>query len=59
MTEYLQKDASLTSEPAKVVDSNSTEAITERTLERDSDAHTLITPPPANVPAGDDSSFSA
>jgi hypothetical protein len=49
MTEYLHKDASLISEPARVVDSNSTEAIAERTLGRDSDPHTLITPPPANV----------
>ena len=50
MTEYLRKDTGLVSEPAKVVDPNSTEAITERTLGRDSARHTLITPPPTNVP---------
>jgi hypothetical protein len=50
MTEYLGKDMGLVSEPTKVVDLDSTETITERTLERDSDAHTLITPPPASVP---------
>ena len=33
MTEYLRKDTGLVSEPAKVVDPNSTEAINERTLE--------------------------
>jgi hypothetical protein len=51
MTEYLRKDTGLTSEPARVVDPNSTdkETITERTLGRDSEDHTLITPPPANV----------
>jgi hypothetical protein len=58
MTEYLQKDASLTSEPAKVVDSNATETITARTLERDSDAHTLTTPPPADIPSANVSSHS-
>jgi hypothetical protein len=50
MTEYLRKDTSLVSEPARVVDPNSTETITERTLGRDSAPHTLITPPPADVP---------
>jgi hypothetical protein len=51
MAEYLRKDTGLTSEPARVVDPNSTdkETITERTLGRDSEDHTLITPPPANV----------
>jgi hypothetical protein len=52
MTEYLRKDAGLIPERPKVVDPISTEpgTITERTLGRDSEAHTLITPPPANVP---------
>ena len=50
MTEYLRKDTGLGSEPAKVVDPNSTEAINERTLRHDSAPHTLITPPPTNVP---------
>jgi hypothetical protein len=50
MTEYLSKDTSLISEPAIVVDPKSTETITERTLGRDSAPHTLITPPPTNVP---------
>ena len=50
MTEYLRKDAGLVSEPVKVVDSNVTETITERTLGRDTEAHTLITPAPENVP---------
>jgi hypothetical protein len=51
MTEYLRKDAGLIPERPKVVDPISTEpgTITERTLGRDSEAHTLITPPPANV----------
>jgi len=51
MTEYLRKDTGLISERAKVVDPNATETetITERTLGRDAEAHTLITPPPANV----------
>jgi hypothetical protein len=50
MTEYLRKDTGLVSEPAIVVDPNSTETITERTLGPDTEAHTLITPPPADVP---------
>jgi len=50
MTEYLQKDTGLVSEPAIVADPNSTESITERTLGRDSAPHTLITPPPTNLP---------
>jgi hypothetical protein len=50
MTEYLHRDTDRISEPAIVVDPNSTETITERTLERDSDPHTLITPAPTNVP---------
>jgi hypothetical protein len=54
MTEYLRKDTGLISERAKVVgpDSTETETITERTLGRDTEAteaHTLITPPPADV----------
>ena len=51
MTEYLGKDRGLVSEPVKVVDPNATEAetITERVLGSDSEARTLITPPPANV----------
>ncbi len=48
MTEYLHKDASFISEPGRVADSNSTETITERTLERESNAHALNTQPPAN-----------
>jgi hypothetical protein len=51
MTEYLRKDTGPISEPAIVVDPNSTETITERTQERDSASHTLITPPPASIPA--------
>jgi hypothetical protein len=52
MTEYLRKDTGLDSEPARVLDPSSTdtETITERTLGRDSEAHTLITPPPASGP---------
>ena len=52
MTEYLRKDAGLISERAKVVEPNATETetITERTLGSDGEAHTLITPPPADVP---------
>jgi hypothetical protein len=52
MTEYLRKDTGLISERARVVDPNAieTETITERTLERDTEEHALITPPPANVP---------
>ena len=52
MTEYLRKDAELISERLKVVDPISTErgTIAERTLGRQSQAHTLIAPPPANVP---------
>jgi hypothetical protein len=51
MTEYLRKDTGLLSERAKVVDPNSAEAetITERTLRRDTEAHTLITPAPENA----------
>ena len=53
MTEYLRKDRGLISERAKVVDPNSTdtETITEQMLGRDSEAHTLATPPPAEVAA--------
>jgi hypothetical protein len=42
MTEYLRKDTGLISEPVKVVDANSaeTETITERTVGRDTEAHT-------------------
>jgi hypothetical protein len=50
MTEYLRKDTGPLSEPAIVVDPNSMETITERTLESDSASHTLVTPPPTNVP---------
>jgi hypothetical protein len=52
MTEYLRKDTGLIAERVKIVDANSTEpeTITERTLGRDTEAHTLITPPPADVP---------
>jgi hypothetical protein len=52
MTEYLRKDTGVSSEPAKVVETNSTETetITERAMGRDTEAHSLITPPPANVP---------
>jgi hypothetical protein len=50
MTEYLNKDTGLVSEPPIVADSGSTETITERRLGRDSDPHTLITPPPTTVP---------
>jgi hypothetical protein len=50
MTEYLRKNTGLISEPVKVVDPNSPETITERMLGPDPDPHTLITPPPANVP---------
>jgi hypothetical protein len=51
MTEYLGKDRGLMSEPVKVVDRNATEAetITERVPGPDSEARTLITPPPAKV----------
>jgi hypothetical protein len=54
MTEYLGKDRSFVSQPAKIVDPNSpeTETITEQALGRDTEsteAHTLITPPPADV----------
>jgi hypothetical protein len=51
MTEYLGKDRGLVSEKVKVDDPNATEAetITERVLGSDSEARTLITPPPANV----------
>jgi hypothetical protein len=60
MTEYLHKDTGLTSEPTIVVDPNSTEAetITERTLGRDSEARTLITPPPGEVPVANVASHS-
>lgn len=53
MTEYLRKDTGLISERARVVDPNAieTETITERTLERDTEEHALITPPRANVSA--------
>ena len=46
MTEYLRKDTGLISERARVVDPNAieTETITERTLERDTEEHALITP---------------
>jgi hypothetical protein len=50
MTEYLHRDTDRISEPAIVVDPNSTETIKQRTVERDSEAHALITPPPANIP---------
>lgn len=52
MTEYLGKDPGLISERARVVDPNETqpETITERTLGHDTEAHTLITPPPEDVP---------
>ena len=52
MSEYLREDAGIISEPVKAVGSNSTETetISERTQGRDSEAHTLITPPPANAP---------
>jgi hypothetical protein len=52
MTEYLRKDTGLISEPVKVVETNSTETetITEGALGRDTEARTLITPPPADVP---------
>jgi hypothetical protein len=61
MTEYLRKDTGLISERAKVVDPNSTEpeTITERTLGRDTEAHTLVTPPPADVPPANVASNSA
>jgi hypothetical protein len=52
MTEYLRKDAGVTSEPpVKFVDPNATETetITERVPARDSEARTLITPPPTIV----------
>ncbi|HXN29715.1 MAG TPA: hypothetical protein VN902_21500 [Candidatus Acidoferrales bacterium] len=48
MSEYLRKDAGLTSEPAILADASSTETNSQRTLERDSNPHTLITPPPTN-----------
>ena len=53
MTEYLRKDTGLISERARVVDPNAieTETITERTLERDTADHALITPPRTNVSA--------
>jgi hypothetical protein len=50
MTEYLNKDTGLVSEPPIVADPGSTETNAERRLGRDSDPHTLITPPPTNVP---------
>jgi hypothetical protein len=58
MTEYLGKDRGLVSEPAKVVDPNSTEpeTVTERTLGRDTEARTLVTPPPASVPVANPAS---
>jgi hypothetical protein len=49
MTEYLRKDTGLTAEPVILADSNLTETNTERTLESDSDPHTLIAPAPTNV----------
>ena len=60
MIEYPRKDTSLISERAKVVDPNATETetITERVLARDTEAHTLITPPPANVPLANATSHS-
>jgi hypothetical protein len=53
MTEYFQKDTGLTPEPARVANPNETETetITERVLGRESEARTLVTPPPANVAA--------
>jgi|SRR5271163_3187547 hypothetical protein len=52
MTEYLRKDTGFISEPVRVVDPNSKdpETSTEQTLRRDTEADTLITPPPADVP---------
>lgn len=58
MTEYLRKDAGLGSEPVRVVDPKVTETITERTLGRDTEAHTLITPAPENVPLANAASAS-
>jgi hypothetical protein len=58
MTEYLRKDAGLISEPVKVVDPNSTETITERTLGRDTEPHAVITPAPENIPLANSTSTS-
>jgi hypothetical protein len=51
MTEYLGKHRGLVSDPVKVVDPNALEAetMTERALGPDSEARTLIKPPPANI----------
>ncbi len=51
MTEYLRKDKGPISEPVSVVDPDATEpeTITERALGPDTEARTLITPPPANL----------
>ncbi|MGD0427633.1 MAG: hypothetical protein ABSC10_13010 [Candidatus Acidiferrales bacterium] len=51
MTEYLGKHPGLVSEPAKIVDPNSseTETITERALGPNSVTQPLIVPPPASV----------
>jgi hypothetical protein len=59
MTEYLGKKTGLVSEPVKVVVPNSTEPerITERTLGRDTETRTLVTPPPASVPVANPASL--
>jgi hypothetical protein len=50
MTEYLRKDTGFISESARVVDPNSKDPETSTELRRDTEADTLITPPPADVP---------
>jgi hypothetical protein len=49
MTEYLRKDASLTSEHSRVADPNSTERVTDRPVETDAESRTWE-PAPAVEP---------
>ena len=60
MTEYLRKDAGLISEREELwIRTRQKRNITERTLERDTEAHALITPPPANFQLANVASQSA
>lgn len=52
MTEYLRKDSRLSSEQSRIVDANSTDQPTPRTVKAESESAALVTPPPGDLRSG-------
>ena len=52
MTEYLRKDSRLSSEQSRIVDANSTDQPTQRTVKAETESAALVTPLPGDLRSG-------